>query len=80
MSGSAAMYWNHVDRAVSEGGLCRAIEKHVARINTNVDGAIRSNAMDLAVRIQDQCEQSISKRQARCILKVQSMSTVRACN
>ena len=80
ISGSAVMYWNHVNRAVAEGGLCSAVETHVAKLNTGADGVIRDDAMDLVVRIQDQCEQSFSKGQARCILKAQSMSAVRACN
>ncbi len=78
--GSAAMYWNHVNRAVGEGGLCRAVEKHVAKLNTDSDGAIRSDAIGLVDSIQERCEQSFSKSQARCILKAQSMAGVRACN
>ncbi len=80
IAGSAAMYWNHVNRAVSEGGLCRAVEKHVAKLNSDADGAIRSDALGLVDSIQDRCEQSLSKSQARCILKAQSMNAVRACN
>ena len=74
------MYWNHVNRAVGEGGLCQAVEKHVAKLGTDADGAIRSDAMDLVVTIESRCEQNFSKSQARCILKATSMSAVRACN
>ena len=80
IAGSAAMYWNHVNRAVGEGGLCRAVEKHVAKLNSGADGAIRSDAIGLVDSIQSRCEQSFSKSQARCILKAPSMEAVRACN
>ncbi len=79
IGGCVAMYWNHVNRAVSEGELCRAVEKHVAKLNTDVDGAIRSDAIGLVDSIQDRCEQYFSKGQARCILKASTMSAVRAC-
>ena len=78
--GSAAMYWNHINRAVSEGGLCRAVEKHVVKLNTDAKGAIRGDATELVESIQDRCEQSFSKSHARCILKATSMTAVRACN
>lgn len=80
ISGSAAMYWNHVNRAVSEGGLCRAVEKHVAKLNSDADGAIRSDAIGLVDTIQDRCEQYFSKGQARCILKASTMNAVRDCH
>jgi hypothetical protein len=80
ISGSAAMYWNHVNRAVGEAGLCRAVEKHVAKLNADADGAIRSDAIGLVESIGDQCETHFSKSQARCILKAGSMAAVRACN
>ncbi len=80
LSGSVALYWNHVNRAVSEGGLCRAVERHVAKLNTDPGGAIHGDAIGLVESIQDRCEQSFSKSQARCILKANSMAAVRACN
>lgn len=77
--GSTVMYCNHLSRAVGEAGLCQAVEKHVAELNTETDGAIRSDAMGLVESIQDRCESSFSRKQARCILKAGSMTEVRAC-
>ena len=77
---STALYWNHVNRAVREGELCRSVEKHVAKLNTGADGKIRDDAMDLILTIESRCEQYFSKSQARCILKAQAMDAVRACN
>jgi hypothetical protein len=77
--GSAAMYCNHVNRAVGEAGLCEAVERHVAGLNTGPDGAIPGHAIGLVDSVRDRCEIGFSRRQARCILKAGSMTEVRAC-
>ena len=77
--GSTVMYCNHLSRALGEPGLCQAVEEHVAELNTGPDGAIPSHAMGLVESIQDRCEISFSRKQARCILKAGSMTEVRAC-
>ena len=77
--GATVMYCNHLNRAVGEAGLCNAVEKHVAELNTGPDGAIPSHAIGLVESIQDRCEISFSRKQARCILKAGSMTEVRAC-
>jgi hypothetical protein len=77
--GSTVMYCNHLNRAVGEAGLCKAVEKHVVELNTGPDGAIPSHALGLVDSIQDRCEISFSRKQARCILNAGSMTEVRAC-
>lgn len=78
-AGSTVMYCNHLNRAVGEAGLCNAVEKHVAELSTDLDGAIRDDAIGLVESIQDRCESSFSRKQARCVLKAGSMTEVRAC-
>jgi hypothetical protein len=77
--GSTVTYCNHLGRAVGEAGLCQAVEKHVAALNTEPDGAIRSDAIGLVESIQDRCESDFSRKQARCVLKAGDMTEVRAC-
>ncbi len=77
--GSTVMYCNHINRAVGEAGLCQAVEEHVAELSTGPDGAIPSHAIGLVDSIQDRCEISFSRKQARCILKAESMTGVRDC-
>ena len=80
MVASGVMYWIHLNRAVREDGLCHAVGRHVAKLNTDSNGAIRGEALGWVENAQDRCEQSFSKRQAHCILKADSMALVQACN
>jgi hypothetical protein len=77
--GSTVMYCNHINRAVGEAGLCQAVERHVAKLSADADGAIPGHAIGLVESIQDRCESSFSRKQARCILKAGSLTEVRAC-
>ena len=77
--GSTVMYCNHLNRAVGEAGLCSAVERHVADLNADPDGAIPGHAIGLVESVRDRCESAFSRKQARCILNAGSMAEVRAC-
>jgi hypothetical protein len=76
---SAVLYWNHINRAVGDGDLCRRVEKHVVKLNTDAGGAVISDADGIVDNILTQCERHFSKGQAKCVLKASSMIDVRAC-
>ena len=77
--GSSIMYWNHINRAVSDGNLCRNVEKHVVKMNTAPNGAVVNDPDGIVDNILDVCERKLSKSQANCVLKASSMDAVRAC-
>lgn len=45
--GSTVMYCNHLNRAVGEAGLCNAVERHLAELSADPDGAIPGHAIGL---------------------------------
>lgn len=78
--GSTVMYWIRCQRAVNDGQLCRAVEKHVAKLSMDPSGAINGDAIGYVEGIRDRCEQGFSKSQAQCVLKAASMKSVHACD
>jgi len=78
--GSAAMYYNHRSREVSEGDLCRQVERHVIELSSDANGVLQEDPTGLAYSILDRCEQHFSKSKAHCILRATSLSEVRACS
>ena len=77
--GSTLLYWRHINRAVSDGDLCRRVERHVRKLGTDNNGAIREDALGLVDNIEDLCMMRFSKAQAKCVLKAATMADVQAC-
>ena len=77
--GSTVMYYNHMTRAVGDGDLCRRVEKHVVKLNTDTNGAVVSDSEGFVDNIRDLCDRALSRRQAECVLKATSNAQVRAC-